>query len=96
MPLTCFAIDRWEDKKKNDNQQDQKQINAAKRLNLLLRAYTLVKEIYNNDNNNSNNDNDKVSENIRNAWKSQAWLDTQQVSKRQIQLKHKRRQVNLC
>ena len=55
----------------------------------------LVKEIYNNDNNNSNNDNDKVSENIRNAWKSQAWVDTQQVSKRQIQLKHKRRQVNL-
>ena len=54
-----------------------------------------MKEIYNNDNNNSNNDNDKVSENIRNAWKSQAWLDTQQVSKRQIQLKHKRRQVNL-
>ena len=32
---------------------------------------------------------------MRNVWKSQAWLDTQQVSKRQIQLKHKRRQVNL-
>ena len=48
-----------------------------------------------NDNNNGNNDNDKVSKNMRNVWKSQAWLDTQQVSKRQIQLKHKRRQVNL-
>ena len=36
-----------------------------------------------------------MSENIRNAWKSQAWLDTQQVSKRQIQLKQKRRPLNL-
>ena len=32
---------------------------------------------------------------MHNAWKSQAWLDTQQVSKRQIQLKQKRRPLNL-
>ena len=36
-----------------------------------------------------------ITLNICNAWKSQAWLDTHQVSKRQIQLKYKRRQANL-